>query len=390
MSDLMGTLISALGPEVSQQVQSQFKLPAETSEQVLPAITDLLQSGLQEKAESGDVSDLLGGLAGMLGGNQDTGSGSGAEDLLGGLANMLGGGHSSGGGVGDIIGALFGSNISGMADGLAAKLGIDSNVAHGILQMVVPMVMSYFGKESGSGSTGGLGDLFSGDKTDDKGEEVAFTGDMKADFLDDLRTTYVHMKSVVSAVSDMGKALFEARERQKKRRLWTRFQAEIGMKTSTINNYIRVYERFGDRLPRYRHLGISKLELLASLKEPLQYLESNERWLEQATVHEIRKRIAGERKRSSKGKPKKRKDETVKVGRFTVTMSSNGRVLRIHGLNREIQKRLLASLKRFLSKQKQQISRHLEVSSSCACSPVLRLSHDTHFQLLLHLHPSAE
>ena len=170
MSDLMGTLISALGPEVSQQVQSQFKLPAETSEQVLPAITDLLQSGLQEKAESGDVSDLLGGLAGMLGGNQDTGSGSGAEDLLGGLANMLGGGHSSGGGVGDIIGALFGSNISGMADGLAAKLGIDSNVAHGILQMVVPMVMSYFGKESGSGSTGGLGDLFSGDKTDDKGE----------------------------------------------------------------------------------------------------------------------------------------------------------------------------------------------------------------------------
>lgn len=155
MSDLMSTLISSLGPEISQQVQSQFKLPAETSEQVLPAVADMMKSGLQEKAASGDIGDLLGGLTSMLGGSD-----------------------SSSGGAGDLLGAMFGSNTSGMADGLAKKLGIDSNIANGILQMVVPMVMSFFSKESGSGSSGGgLADLVSmftddkNKKSEDKGED---------------------------------------------------------------------------------------------------------------------------------------------------------------------------------------------------------------------------
>lgn len=185
---------------------------------------------------------------------------------------------------------------------------------------------------------------------DDKGKEIAFEGQVKREFLSDVEQAYVTMRTMVQAVYDMGELLYQVRKRQKKRRLWMRFQEEIGLTKSAANNYIRVYERFGESLREYQHLGISKLELLSSMEQPVEYLQANSETVAKSSVRDIRNVVA-EAKSKGNRKPRDRKTdyEEEKIGDCTVKISSNGSFLQIVGLNKEKQQAILDHLKSLLS-----------------------------------------
>jgi len=125
----------------------------------------------------------------------------------------------------------------------------------------------------------------------------------------------------------------------------------IGQSPSFINNYIRVYEKFGERLPEFSHIGVSKLEVVARLKEPVAYIEAHQEELKNASFKEVRKIVNAEKE---KGVIRRSKRQAVHedVGSFRLTLASNGRSLTVSNLNKEIQDDLLAVLKDYLSQRK--------------------------------------
>lgn len=186
--------------------------------------------------------------------------------------------------------------------------------------------------------------------TNDDGEEVDFEGSAKETFLKDVAGAYPIFGAALSSLYETGKYLYEVRERQKQNHLWMKYQKIIGQSTSFINNYIRVYESFRERLPDFSHLGISKLEVVARLKEPVAYIEAHQEVLEKAPFKEVRKIIKAEKEKGVKHRSK-RKETYGDVGSFRLKLTSNGRSLTISNLNKELQKELMDVLKAHLSQR---------------------------------------
>ncbi len=172
---------------------------------------------------------------------------------------------------------------------------------------------------------------------DDEGQDIAFTDALKESFVRDVESAYPVIKEAAENLWKTGKFLFEVRERQKKNRLWGAFQDAVGMRKSATNNYIRVYERFGDRLAEYHHLGVSKLQDVARLKDPFGFIEAHKEVVEKGDVKSVTKlvRAAAGAKRTQKGK---RDPQHVEVGSYRIKLATNGRVLTIQNLNKDMQK----------------------------------------------------
>jgi hypothetical protein len=187
---------------------------------------------------------------------------------------------------------------------------------------------------------------------DDKGQEVEFSGAAKQAFIQDVENAYPVFGAALNSLYETGKFLFEVRERQKKNNLWMKYQEVIGQSPSFINNYIRVYEKFRERLPEFSHLGVSKLEVVARLKEPVAYIEANQEFIEKAPFREVRKSVTAEKARGVKHRSKKREDRIEDVGPYRLKLSSNGRSFTISNLNKEIQDELLNLVKEHLSQKK--------------------------------------
>ncbi|MGB6068196.1 MAG: DUF5131 family protein [Desulfomonilaceae bacterium] len=186
---------------------------------------------------------------------------------------------------------------------------------------------------------------------DDKGKEIDFTDALKTSLVNDVESAYTVLTAALGNIYDTGKFMYEVRKRQKKHRLWMSFQEIVGMRKSATNNYIRVYERFGDRLSKYGHLGVSKLQDVARLKDPFTFIEANKELVEKGDVRSVTKMVRAEvdAKRTKKSK---REPQHVEVGSFRIKLATNGRVLTIQGLNKEMQNKLVAYLKGFVSQEK--------------------------------------
>lgn len=154
---------------------------------------------------------------------------------------------------------------------------------------------------------------------DDKGEDIDFTEALKASLVGDIESAYPVLASALGNIYDTGRFLFEVRERQKKNRLWMSFQEIVGMRKSATNNYIRVYEGFLDRLPEYGHLGVSKLQAIARLKEPFAFLEAHKDEVEKADVRSVTTMVQAEVKAKRKKREKKettKESKQVNVGSY--------------------------------------------------------------------------
>jgi hypothetical protein len=148
-----------------------------------------------------------------------------------------------------------------------------------------------------------------------------------------------------------GKFLFEVRERQKKNRLWMSFQEIVGMRKSATNNYIRVYEKFRQRLAEFGYLGVSKLQDLARLKDPFAFLEAHRDKIEKGDVRSVNKLVRDEVK--PKGtQTGKRQAQALEVGSYRLKLAANGRFLTIQNLNKDMQNKLVKYLTKLLSKEK--------------------------------------
>jgi hypothetical protein len=126
---------------------------------------------------------------------------------------------------------------------------------------------------------------------DDEGKKIEFTDALKTSLVKDVENAYPVLASALGSIYETGKFMSEVRKRQKKNRLWMSFQEIVGLRKSATNNYIRVYERFGDRLSKYGHLGVSKLQDVARLKDPFAFLEAHKEKVEKVDVRSVTKMV---------------------------------------------------------------------------------------------------
>ena len=145
MNDLIEKLLPAIGPEVTEKVQSQFGLSPEAADKVLPGVAELVIDGLSQQGGDSGSSDLLGTITSLA-------RKGGAED------------------DGTFIEQFFGGNLSTVVSSLAGKIGVDDGTSRGILQAVVPIVLSYFAKSAEQEGLGGLLSMFGGNSKDIAGD----------------------------------------------------------------------------------------------------------------------------------------------------------------------------------------------------------------------------
>ncbi len=97
-----------------------------------------------------------------------------------------------------------------------------------------------------------------------------------------------------------------------------------------------MYEKFGERLPEFSHRGVSKLEVVARLKEPVAYIEANQEVLEKAPFLESRKNLRAEKEKGVKHSSPQRKGAYGDVGSSRLKLSSNRRSLTISNLSGDL------------------------------------------------------
>ncbi|NNF04783.1 MAG: hypothetical protein HKN17_09980 [Rhodothermales bacterium] len=135
MNDLKQQILGALGSGVASRLTSEFGLPAEKAEKVLPEVTPSILSSLKGAVENpASNAGLISTLAGRFL-NGDTSAPAADSGLA---ANLLGG------------------EMGGLAGKLSSMLGVDSGKATGIIAAVVPMVLNFIGTKAHEADGGDL------------------------------------------------------------------------------------------------------------------------------------------------------------------------------------------------------------------------------------------
>lgn len=189
----------------------------------------------------------------------------------------------------------------------------------------------------------------------DKRELIPFSGDVRDTFVADVQKSYPVVKAMVTNIFDTGKFFHEVKERQKKNGLWIAFTDTIGLSRRTAHNYIQAYERLGTSMGDYSYLGVTKLLTVTRVKEPVAYLEKHADAIAQESTVQVRQRVAQETKRNTSGqkrrKPTKRVEE-MGYQDVKAELASNGRVLKLSGLNKELGEEILELVKSHFSQKK--------------------------------------
>jgi hypothetical protein len=191
--------------------------------------------------------------------------------------------------------------------------------------------------------------------TDDKGQEIDFTGEIKTEFIGACKTAYPVIKKTYEGINDLGKILGEARAKLKPLGVYHAWLAFINLPRRTAQNYLQVHDRFKERLPEFAHLGIKKLVIASKLEDCPEYVAKNLPKIEAETADELETEIKSVLK---KGKnPKKpgggRPSKALIFGDCTVRASSKGNKITIEGLTENTQAQLLEALKDWLSQDKE-------------------------------------
>jgi len=185
----------------------------------------------------------------------------------------------------------------------------------------------------------------------DKGDEVAFHGESKENFIRLFTEGYPVAGKLLEAVYDTGRLLYEVREILKPKGLFLTWMEMTGFRGRRYYRYIRVYGRFGDALARFSHLGIRKLEAASKLENCVEYLERNAGDAEKQTVMEFEQTIRNLRARKKKGSRGKQ-PKFEEIAGCKVRRSEDGKRIEVDGLSKKKQRELFAAIKDVLSKAK--------------------------------------
>jgi hypothetical protein len=191
--------------------------------------------------------------------------------------------------------------------------------------------------------------------TDDKGQEIEFTGVIKTEFIGACKTAYPVIKKTYEGINDLGKILGEVRAKLKPLGVYHAWLAFINLPRRTAQNYAQVHDRYREHLPEFAHLGIKKLLIASKLDDCTDYLTRNLPKIETESADELETQVKSVLKKAKKGKKKGggRPSTALKFGNYTVRATSKGNKITIEGLTQGKQKELIEALKGWLSQAKQ-------------------------------------
>lgn len=185
----------------------------------------------------------------------------------------------------------------------------------------------------------------------EKGEEIAFEGATKDEFIRFCEEGYPVLEKMMETVYETGRFLHEVRMALKPKRLFLTWMNFTGLQERRSYRYLKVYERFGDRLPDFAHLGIRKLLAASKLKDCVGYLDEQREDAEKQTAEQfeqtIRERMAGNMKVKTRRKPSYEEIDGLKLSR-----TEDGKRLVIDGLSKERQNELFERIRALLSEDK--------------------------------------
>lgn len=185
----------------------------------------------------------------------------------------------------------------------------------------------------------------------DKGVDVPFGGEAKEDFIRACEESYPVIEKTLTSMYEMGTFLCAVRDRLKPERLYHTWLEITGIPQGTAQNYVQASERYSDQLPHFAHLGIKKLLIASRLEDCAQYVQKHEQAIAEQTAEELEKKVkALRRKRQTRnGDGRGRRPISVEVGKFKICPSMDGTKVRIEGLSKDRQIRLIEAIKDLLS-----------------------------------------
>jgi len=186
----------------------------------------------------------------------------------------------------------------------------------------------------------------------DKGEEVAFDGTVKEDFLSAFEAGYPVIERTLASLYDLGGFLHGVREKLKPHKLYHTWLDYAGIPQGTARNYLQAYERYGEQLPRFAPLGIKKLLIASRLPNCVEYIEEHEKDIAEQSAVELEKSVQQLRQRRQKKSNAGRKPKYFDIGRFRLRPSLDGTRLTIEGITETKQAELIEALKVLLSEVK--------------------------------------
>ncbi len=185
----------------------------------------------------------------------------------------------------------------------------------------------------------------------DRDEEIPFEGETKEDFIRACEESYPVIEKTLSGMYEMGTFLRGVRDRLKPKKLYHTWLEITGIPQGTAQNYVQASERYRDQLPHFAHLGIKKLLIASRLEDCVQYVQKHEDMISEQTAEELEKKVkALRRKRQTPtGDGRGRKSKSLQVGKFKICPSMDGTKLRIEGLSKTRQTKLIEAIKDLLS-----------------------------------------
>ena len=199
---------------------------------------------------------------------------------------------------------------------------------------------------------------------DDKGRQIPFKGDTKDHFISACKTAYPVIKKTYEGINELGRVLAEVRDKLRPLGVYYAWLAFINLPKRTAQNYVQVYNRYGDHLPAFTHLGIRKLLIASKLENCTDYVAKNLARMEEETAEQLATQINSlikkekKSRKSRKTKKAKKRDrgtpsKTLRFADCTIRASSKGDRITIEGLTKESQAKLIDALNAMLSQDKE-------------------------------------
>lgn len=185
----------------------------------------------------------------------------------------------------------------------------------------------------------------------DDGDEVSFEGEAKEEFIRLYREGYPLVERAMKSIHETGRFLFDVRRALKPKKLFLTWMSFTGLQERNSYRYLKIYERYGDHLFEFAHLGMRKLSAAAQLKNCVEYLEEHVEDAEKQTVQQFEDTI----RKLKANKPKTgrgRRPSYEEVAGYKVRRTGDGTKITIEGLSQKRQEELFEAIKKLLLQDK--------------------------------------
>ena len=188
----------------------------------------------------------------------------------------------------------------------------------------------------------------------DKGVDVDFDGQAKADFLSAFEEGYPILERTLSGLYELRSFLHGVRAKLRPHKLYHSWLDYAGIPRGTAQSYVQAYERYGGRLPRFAALEIRKLLIASRLPDCAEYVEQHEHEIASQTTEELEEQVKALRQRKEgRGKKAGRRPTYLLVGSYRIRPSMDGTIITIEGMTKKTQDELIEAIKRWLSQDKE-------------------------------------